>query len=88
MASADFTAVDREEESAPLPLPHPSHYEDWFSYFDNIDLRRHLQDVEIVLIEAALQKSGGMISTAAEALKLRRTTLIEKMKKFMIEKPS
>jgi sigma-54 specific flagellar transcriptional regulator A len=69
-------------------LPHPSHYEDWFSYFDNIDLRRHLQDVEIVLIEAALQKSGGMISTAAEALKLRRTTLIEKMKKFMIEKPS
>jgi transcriptional regulator of acetoin/glycerol metabolism len=29
-----------------------------------------------------------MISAAAEALKLRRTTLIEKMKKFMIEKPS
>ena len=28
-----------------------------------------------------------MISQAADALKLRRTTLIEKMKKFMIEKP-
>jgi len=51
-------------------------------------LRRHLQDVEIVLIEAALKKSDGMISNAANVLKLRRTTLIEKMKKFMIEKPS
>jgi len=69
-------------------LPHPSHYQEWFSFFDNIDLRRHLQDVEIVLIEAALQKSDGMISAAADSLKLRRTTLIEKMKKFMIEKPA
>ena len=68
-------------------MPHPSHYRDWFAYFDTIDVRRHLQDVEIVLIEAALDKSNGMISHAADALKLRRTTLIEKMKKFMIEKP-
>ena len=88
MASADFSSVEQEEDTSALPLPHPAHYKDWFSYFDNIDLRRHLQDVEIVLIEAALKKSGGMISTAAETLKLRRTTLIEKMKKFMIEKPS
>lgn len=70
-----------------MPLPHPSHYRDWFAYFDTIDVRRHLQEVEIVLIEAALEKSNGMISHAADALKLRRTTLIEKMKKFMIEKP-
>ena len=74
--------------TARSPLPHPSHYRDWFAYFDTIDVRRHLQDVEIVLIEAALDKSNGMISHAADALKLRRTTLIEKMKKFMIEKPS
>ena len=60
-----------------MPLPHPSHYQDWFS-FDDIDLRRHLQDAEIVLIEAALLKSDGMISAAADSLKLRRTSLIEK----------
>ena len=69
------------------PLPHPAHYKDWFAYFDSIDLRRHLQDVEIVLIEAALEKSDGMVSLAADCLKLRRTTLIEKMKKFLIQKP-
>ena len=70
------------------PLPHPSHYSDWFSYFDNIDLRRHLRDVEVVLIEAALEKSDGLVSHAATALKLQRTTLIEKMKKLMIERPA
>ena len=78
------TAIMSESE---IPLPHPSHYKNWFAYFDNIDLRRHLSEVEIVLIEAALEKFEGMVSSAATALKLRRTTLIEKMKKFMIEKP-
>ena len=29
-----------------------------------------------------------MVSQAAESLKLRRTTLIEKMKKLMIERPA
>ena len=82
------TAPENINEASEIPLPHPSHYQDWFSFFDNIDLRRHLQDVEIVLIEAALKKSDGMISAAADSLKLRRTTLIEKMKKFMIEKPA
>ena len=70
------------------PLPHPTHYKDWFAFFDNIDLRRHLQEVEVVLIEAALEKSDGMVSLAADSLKLRRTTLIEKMKKFLIQKPT
>ena len=49
-----------------------------------MDLRRHLQDIEITLIEAALDKHEGMVSRAAEALKLRRTTLIEKMRKYVI----
>jgi sigma-54 specific flagellar transcriptional regulator A len=88
-ASADLgqDSIANGDKSNESPLPHPSHYRDWFAYFDTIDVRRHLQDVEIVLIEAALDKSNGMISHAADALKLRRTTLIEKMKKFMIEKP-
>ncbi len=87
-ASADLAGVDGGDAvNFEQPLPHPSHYADWFSYFDTIDLRCHLRDVEVVLIEAALEKSGGMVSHAANALKLQRTTLIEKMKKLMIEKP-
>ena len=30
-------------------LPHPKNYKNWFTFYDEIDLRRHLQDVEIVL---------------------------------------
>ncbi len=88
-ATADLLTEDElnlipETESS---IPHPSHYKQWFEYFDTIDLRRHLRDVEVVLIEAALEKTDGMVSQAAASLKLRRTTLIEKMKKLMIEKP-
>ncbi len=65
-------------------LPHPKNYKDWFTFYDEIDLRRHLQDIEIILIESALEKTSGKIANAADLLKLRRTTLIEKMKKYSI----
>ena len=65
-------------------LPHPKNYKNWFSFYDEIDLRRHLQDVEIVLIEEALEKTNNKVALAADKLKLRRTTLIEKMKKYSI----
>ena len=60
----------------------------FFNHFNDIDLRRLIRDIEVVLIEAALEKHDGMVSRAAEVLKLRRTTLIEKMKKLMIERPT
>ena len=68
-------------------LPHPKNYKNWFSFYDEIDLRRHLQDVEIVLIEEALEKTNDKVALAADKLKLRRTTLIEKMKKYSINTP-
>ena len=85
-ASQNLSGIEASEETSEAPLPHPAHYAEWFSYFESIDLRRHLRDIEVVLIEAALAKSNGMVSQAAEALKLRRTTLIEKMKKLMIDR--
>jgi sigma-54 specific flagellar transcriptional regulator A len=66
------------------PLPHPKHYADWFDFFENIDLRVYLRDVEVVLIESALKKSDGVVSKASDLLKINRTTLIEKMKKLQI----
>ena len=76
------------EESSNLPIPKPEQYRDWFLYFDKMDLRRHLSEIEIVMIEAALEKTDGMVSQASDALKLRRTTLIEKMKKYGISNKS
>ena len=84
-ATSNLSFEDIDEENSLSPsLPHPSHYKDWFLYFDNIDIRRHLIDVEEVLIKAAIEKSGGHITKASECLKLNRTTLIEKMKKLSI----
>jgi sigma-54 specific flagellar transcriptional regulator A len=65
-------------------LPHPNNYKNWFTFYDEIDLRRHQQDIEIILIESALEKTGNKIALAADKLKLRRTTLIEKMRKYSI----
>jgi sigma-54 specific flagellar transcriptional regulator A len=45
-----------------------------------------LRDIEVVLIEAALQETGGMVSAAADRLNIGRTTLIQKMNKLMIAK--
>ncbi len=75
---------DEEDEQNLNTLPHPKNYKDWFTFYDEIDIRRHLQDIEIILIESALEKTKGKISNAADILKLRRTTLIEKMKKYSI----
>ena len=50
----------------------------------SLDLRRYLQNVEVELIEAALELNDWCVSHAATALRLQRTTLIEKMKKLCI----
>ena len=81
---ADISSSGKDEEIDSLPIPKPEQYKDWFLYYDKMDLRRHLSEIEIVMIEAALEKTDGRVSQASDALKLRRTTLIEKMKKYGI----
>jgi len=47
-----------------------------------IDLDAYIASIEKALIEQALAKSGGNKRQAAEMLKLKRTTLIEKLKRI------
>ena len=42
------------------------------------------EKVECILIEGALKKSDGSVTSASKSLKINRTTLIEKMKKYSI----
>ena len=49
---------------------------------DGIDFRRYVHDVEREIIRQALQKSGGNKRQAADLLLLKRTTLIEKIKRL------
>ena len=47
-----------------------------------LDLKRHLLTIESKLIREALEKSHGIVANAARLLGMRRTTLVEKMRKI------
>ena len=83
---ADFNSKKIEDNDGEVSIPHPSHYKKWFDILDKIDLRRHLSEVELILIESSLKKADGSVTKAAQSLKINRTTLIEKMKKYSIPK--
>jgi sigma-54 specific flagellar transcriptional regulator A len=49
--------------------------------FTGLDLKGHLSRIEAGLIRQALEASQGQVAQAARLLRLRRTTLMEKMRK-------
>ncbi|HUA25445.1 MAG TPA: sigma-54 dependent transcriptional regulator [Steroidobacteraceae bacterium] len=50
-----------------------------------IDLRAHLLAIERALVQQALDRANGTVAHAARLLNLRRTTLVEKLRKLGIE---
>jgi DNA-binding NtrC family response regulator len=54
---------------------------------DAVDLKALLDDVEQTYIREALHRTAGTIAESARLLGLRRTTLIEKMRRLQIERP-
>ncbi len=55
---------------------------------EGFDLKTYMSNVEVKIIQDALNNTGGVISHAAKSLGLRRTTLAEKMRKYHIERTS
>jgi sigma-54 specific flagellar transcriptional regulator A len=53
---------------------------------EGMDLREHLSRQEISLINQALDETGGVVAQAASLLGMRRTTLVEKMRKYGIHR--
>jgi len=49
--------------------------------FAGLDLKDHLARIEAEFIRQALEASQGKVAQAARLLQLRRTTLVEKMRK-------
>ena len=49
-----------------------------------IDMKRYLTEIEIALIEQALNETNNVVARAANLLHMRRTTLVEKMRKYEI----
>ena len=53
---------------------------------NGLDLKEYLANLERDLIEQALDDSGGVVARAADRLHIRRTTLVEKMRKYSLKK--
>ena len=53
---------------------------------EGLDMKKYLTDIEISLIVQALSKTNNVVARAATLLNIRRTTLVEKMRKYDIER--
>ena len=53
-----------------------------------LDLQRRLQEVERAIIRQALEQSGGNKHQAARMLNVKRTTLVEKVKRLRLDAPA
>ena len=53
---------------------------------EGFDLKTYISNIEVKIIQDALDNTGGVIAHAAKNLGLRRTTLAEKIRKYQIDK--
>jgi sigma-54 specific flagellar transcriptional regulator A len=81
---ASLTDVDEDEDEAVLPASVWSCEQESPTRLpeNGVDLRAHLTLIERSLISQALQRAGGTVAHAARLLSLRRTTLVEKLRKL------
>lgn len=53
---------------------------------EGLDLKEHIAAIEESLLRQALERAEGVVAHAATLLNLRRTTLVEKLRKYGIER--
>lgn len=73
IASIEQHSAEPESDEVLLPL-------------SGLDLKEYLGNLEKGLIEQALNDSGGVVARAADRLHMGRTTLVEKMRKYSLQK--
>ncbi|GGB45118.1 sigma-54-dependent Fis family transcriptional regulator [Oceanisphaera marina] len=74
----DFQSLDDEQEEAEFMSPALS--------AEGVNLKEMLANIEMDMITQSLEVNDGIVARAAEHLGMRRTTLVEKMKKYCITK--
>ena len=73
----------------PAPMEIETAYDPWSVPRlprEGLDLKEHINNLEYNLIKQALEDAGGVVAHAASRLKLRRTTLVEKMRKYGLQR--
>ncbi len=72
---------DIEDTCAREPIPESPELPE-----GGLDLKDYLGNLESTLIRRALEESDNVVADAARLLKMRRTTLVEKMKKYGLQR--
>jgi sigma-54 specific flagellar transcriptional regulator A len=57
------------------------------THIEGIDLKEHLEQTELNLMNQALEDADWVVARAASFLNMRRTTLVEKMRKYGLTRP-
>ena len=78
----ELGGVVRGQEPTERTPPSPKDFSLLLDSSNSVDVRKLLRDIEIVLIEKALERNSNNTSEAAKDLHLQRTTLIEKIRKY------
>ena len=69
--AAEFGALQASRAASLTELP-----------AEGMNLKDHIEAIEMTLIRQALEKSDGVVAHAAKLLNTRRTTLVEKLRKY------
>lgn len=75
LISGEYAMPGEDDTSAAVRLPR-----------EGLDLKEHLNQLEFSLIKQALDEADGVVAHAAKRLAMRRTTLVEKMRKFGLQR--
>ena len=82
--------IDDDFETAPPMAPDllsiPADVSGFLRATPDFNFRDHMTKIEIAFIRGALSEMNGSVSGAARVLGLQRTTLIEKMRKYSIDR--
>lgn len=78
---------DPDQHSTPVKSPLATSAVGLQVLQSGLDLKAYLETTEQQLIEQALDQSGQVVARAARLLGIRRTTLVEKMRKYEMARP-
>lgn len=86
MESLPLTHLSTHDGNSPQAIFEVAETGDFRLPSNGLDLKEQLNNLEVALIRKALDEADGVVAHAAKLLKMRRTTLVEKLRKYGLQR--